>query len=74
MSEKVYTEEEVARLQGVEVQNALKGLLRNLEAVREQRQASALAALHALEPAWYQYRGEVVGLNIAIQAVKRRLR
>lgn len=73
MSEKVYTEEEVARLQGVEVQNALEGLLRSLEAVRELRQASALGA-ELLEPAWYQYRGEVAGLDTAIQAVRRRLR
>jgi hypothetical protein len=32
------------------------------------------AGAKALEPAWYQYRGEVVGLNIAIQAIRRRLR
>ena len=57
----------------VEVQNALEGLLRSLEAVRELRQASALGA-ELLEPAWYQYRGEVAGLDTAIQAVRRRLR
>lgn len=62
--ERLYTEAEVAHLQQSEVQIILKGLLRNLTEVRNQ-QAQGTAA---------DRNGVVDGLNIAISAVRRRIR
>ena len=54
-----------------EVKAALKGLLRNLEDVRRQRGAVDEGAPLARK---LQRRGEIEGLNIAISAIKRRIR
>lgn len=64
-------EEEVARLQDSEVRIALKGLLRNLLEVRGQRQASLKLGMTPVRHA--RRVGEIWGLDIAINAVKRRL-
>lgn len=53
-----------------EVQEALRGLLRNLEEVRAQRLARLDTIPLSRTP---RVRGEVWGLDIAISAVKRRL-
>lgn len=54
-----------------ETRDALKGLLRNLEDVKAQRRASG-----ADEDRVGQARalGEIWGLEVAIQAIRRRLR
>lgn len=54
-----------------EVKAVLKGLLRNLTDVRRQRGVIEDGAPLARK---LQVRGEIEGLNIAISAVKRRLR
>lgn len=59
-----FCECEVARLQQSEVQLILKGLLRNLTDVRDQQAKGAGAHRN----------GVVDGLNIAISAVRRRMR
>ncbi len=69
--ERLYTEKEVARLQAQEAKLVLKGLLRNLEDVRRQRGTVEDGAPLARK---LQVRGEIEGLNIAIAAVKRRIR
>lgn len=69
--ENLYTEAEVARLQDSEVRTVLKGLLRNLTDVRRQRGVIEDDAPLARK---LQMRGEIEGLNIAISAVKRRIR
>jgi hypothetical protein len=70
--ERLYTAEEVARLQDTEVKLVLKGLLRNLEDVRTQRGVSQGGKQnHILRE---RMRGEIEGLNIAIAAIKRRIR
>ncbi len=56
-----------------EVKRALKGLLRNLEDVRRQRGAVRYTPDRARDDIARQ-RGEVEGLNIAIYAIKRRIR
>lgn len=69
--ERLYTEAEVAHLQQSEAQIILKGLLRNLTEVRAQRGVPRAGATKVeLE----RQRGEINGLNIAIAAVRRRLR
>lgn len=69
---RLYTEEEVAALQQAEVQLILKGLLRNLERVREQR---ALPLEPGANPKYKAHvRGELWGLDTAIRAVRRRIR
>jgi hypothetical protein len=65
---RTYTEEEVARLQTAEAVNVLKGLVRVLEEVRAQ-QTTEPAHLRTMRK-----QGVAEGLNIAIAAVKRRLR
>lgn len=72
MSENLYTEAEVARLQGSEVNLVLKGLLRTLEEVKGQRSMPHQPGTHQryLE----RQRGEINGLNIAIAAVNRRIK
>lgn len=69
--ENLYTEAEVAGLQESEAKLVLKGLLRNLEDVRRQRGAVEEGAPLARK---LQVRGEIEGLNIAIYAIKRRIR
>lgn len=65
--ERLYTEAEVAHLQQSEAQIILKGLLRNLTEVRNQQsQGTGQGAAHR--------NGVVDGLNIAISAVRRRVR
>lgn len=59
-----FREAEVARLQDSEVQLILKGLLRNLTQVRDQQAAGRTQ----------RQKGVVEGLNIAIAAVRRRVR
>lgn len=63
--ERLYTDREVAQLQDSEVQVILKGLLRNLTQVREQQSKG---------PAGQHRDGVIDGLNIAISAVRRRVR
>lgn len=71
MSERLYTEKEVGRLQASEVELVLKGLLRSLEEVKRQRDKTFRTAkgLMARDAA-----RQAEGLNIAIQAIRRRLR
>lgn len=69
--ERLFTAEEVARLQESEVRVVLKGLLRNLTEVRKQRGMIEDGAPLARR---MQIRGEIEGLNIAISAVRRRIR
>lgn len=62
-----FTEEEIARLQDREAQTILKGLLRNLTDVRDQQsKGTGQGTAHR--------NGVVDGLNIAIMAVRRRIR
>lgn len=49
----------------------LRGLVASLEKVRDQRSASAAAARGITKA---HVRGEIAGLTIAINAIKRRLR
>lgn len=71
MIEPTYTEAEVARLQDSEVKLVLRALVASLETVRDQRSASAAAARGITKA---HIRGEIAGLTIAINAIKRRLR
>jgi hypothetical protein len=67
VSDRLYTEAEVAQLQQSEVQLILKSLLRNLTEVRNQQsRGTGQGAAHR--------NGVVDGLNIAIAAVRRRVR
>lgn len=59
--QQTYTVEDVARLQDSEVRLILKGLLRSLTEVRDQQTKSGHADV-------------AHGLNIAIAAVRRRIR
>ena len=61
---------EIADVQVSEVR-VLKGLLASLERVRDQRSASAVNARGLIKA---HVRGEIAGLTIAINAIKRRLR
>ena len=69
----LYTEEEVARLQDSEVRLILKGLLRNLTDVRTQRGATPIKLPEGRDQQLKRM-GEIEGLNIAIAAVRRRIR
>lgn len=72
MSERTYTEEEVARLQESEVRVVLKGLLRNLEGVHRQRTVSRD---HAVTQAARDIAvGQIDGLDTAMRAIRRRIR
>ena len=73
MSEELYTAEQVAHLQQSEVQLILKGLLRNLTEVRAQRGAERIS-LPEGRGQQLKRMGEIDGLNIAIAAVRRRIR
>lgn len=67
------TEPETARPQDSEVRQVLNGLLRSLEGHQRQRRNSALRGGRAT-PAAVRAEGEVIGLQTAIDAIKRRLR
>lgn len=54
-----------------EVQATLRGVLASLESDRDQRSASAATAQGITKA---HIRGEIAGLTIAINAIKRRLR
>lgn len=63
-----YTEEDVARLQQSEVQLVLRGLLNGLTQARDQQ---------AREPEnvrTFRKQGTIDGLNMAIAAIRRRMR
>lgn len=70
--ERMYTAEEVAALQVSEVNLILKGLARTLEQVKAQRSMPHQPGTH--ERYLERQRGELNGLDIAIRAVKRRMR
>lgn len=72
MIEPTYTEAEVARLQDSEVKLVLRGLVASLERVKTQRARSLELARTKAERAGIS--GEITGLIIAINAIKRRLR
>jgi hypothetical protein len=74
VNEQTYTEAEVARLQESEAKAALRNLLASLEDVRRQRRAAAGLPGQRVTVAVAQARGEVAGLTVAINAIKRRLR
>jgi len=52
----------------------LRGLLASLEEVRAQRQAAVGLPGYRMTALNMQARGEVVGLTVAINAIKRRLK
>lgn len=54
-----------------EVQATLRGVLASLETVRDQRSASAATARGITKA---HIRGEIAGLTVAINAIKRRLK
>jgi hypothetical protein len=62
------SERECARLVAEESDRVLRGVLASLETVRDQRSATARGITKA------HIRGEIAGLTIAINAIKRRLR
>jgi hypothetical protein len=65
------SERECARLVAEESDRVLRGVLASLETVRDQRSASAATARGITKA---HIRGEIAGLTIAINAIKRRLR
>lgn len=69
----MYTHHEVVQIAQAEVQIALKGLLRNLTEVRNQRGAERIS-LPEGRAQQLKRMGEIDGLNIAIAAVKRRIK
>ena len=71
--EGLYTEEEVVQLLQSEAQLILKGLLRNLTEVRAQRGAERISLPEGRDQQLKRM-GEIDGLNIAIAAVRRRIR
>lgn len=74
MSEKLeFTSEDMERWADQEVRKVLKGLLRNLTDVRTQRGAASFT-LPDGRIAQLKRQGEIEGLNIAIAAVRRRIR
>lgn len=70
--EELFTTEEVARLQDSEVRLVLKGLLRLLNDIRAQRVAGDCPQMS--RSIRDRRRGEIWGLEVAIAAVRRRLR
>jgi len=69
--ERLYTAAEVGELQAKEATLILKGVLRNLQEVRAQRVASADKGCKA-DRVWNQ--GQIYGLDVAIAAIRRRIR
>lgn len=65
------SEQEAARREQEAAHKALRNVLASLETVRDQRSASAAAARGITKA---HVRGEIAGLTIAINAIKRRLR
>lgn len=72
-AEQRHTEEQVARLQATEARYILETLLKSLEAVQKQRRVSSQPGQRMTVPA-VRAQGEVIGLQVAIDAIKRRLR
>lgn len=66
-----YSNEDVARPQDSEVQLILRGLLNGLTQARDQR-AKLPPAETSIQAA--ERRGEVYGINMAIAAIRRRMR
>lgn len=64
--------EDASRYERSDVQVVLQGLLRSLEQVKTQRLASLDGPTNAAQ--YQRTRGQIDGLNIAIAAVKRRIR
>lgn len=71
--ERTYTAAEVGEAQHREARYILETLQAALEAVQRQRRASFLAGQRMTVPV-VRAQGEVIGLQIAIDAIKRRLR
>lgn len=69
---RTYTAAEVAEYQYREARYVLETLQAALESVQAQRRASFLAGRYPVSAVRAQ--GEVIGLQIAIEAIKRRLR
>ena len=69
-----YTVAEVVEYQHREVRYVLEVLLRSLESVQTQRRASSGQPGQRLTIPVVRAQGEVIGLQIAIDAIKRRLR
>jgi hypothetical protein len=65
------SEQEAVRREREAERQAMKVVLASLERVRDQRSASAVNARGIAKA---HIRGEVAGLTIAINAIKRRLR
>lgn len=57
-----------------EARLVLKGLLASLEAVQKQRKASSGRPGQRMTVPVIRAQGEVIGLQVAIDAIKRRLR
>lgn len=74
MSERTYTGEEVTRMIQENQALVLKALLRSLEGHQRQRQASAGKPGQRVTVPAIRAQGEVIGLQVAINAIKRRLR
>ncbi len=71
--ERTYTAAEVGEYQHREVVYVLETLQAALEAVKRQRMASTRPGVRATVQI-LRAQGEVIGLQIAIDAIKRRLR
>lgn len=67
-------EAEAARLILEDRERTLKQLLRSLESVQAQRRASSGREGQRLTIPVVRAQGEVIGLQVAIDAIKRRLR
>jgi len=72
-SDGLYTREDLDRHARQEVRVALKGLLRTLAEVREQRGGERIQ-LPGGRDAQLKRMGEIWGLDIAIYGIKRRLK
>jgi len=73
MEGRLYTREDLDRHARQEVRVALKGILRNLAEVREQRGGERIQ-LPGGRDAQLKRMGEIWGLDVAIKAVERRLK
>lgn len=65
---------EAKRLAAAHTEQCLKQLLRSLESVQAQRRASSGREGQRLTIPAVRAQGEVIGLQVAIDAIKRRLR
>lgn len=74
MTEKLeFTSEDMERYAADAVRDVLKGLLRNLTEVRNQRGVERVSLPEGRDQQLKRM-GEIEGLNIAIAAVRRRIR